>query len=81
MTAVSSYPLGGTMLRLKRHAATGDHYNASEQRWQAWCEDCGKNLYGYDDWDEDRGPVFIGWFHESLSKQGARVGSTSCQPS
>lgn len=57
-----------------RHRVARD----TKQEWRdgaifSTCERCNQEVYGYDDWDEDRGRIFIGWFSD-----GGKFGITHC---
>jgi len=41
-----------------------DEKMTSSGNWAGTCTECKEIVTGMDDFDEDRGWMFIGWFHE-----------------
>ena len=52
-----------------------DEKMTSSSDWAATCTDCNETVTGMDDFDDDRGWMFLGWFHEG---QKSTTKSASC---
>lgn len=42
------------------------------------CERCNTEVHGSYVYDDDRGDIFVGWFHNVINSKGNTVGRTHC---
>lgn len=66
------------VVRLADHKPTGVTYTPSSDEYKGWCDKCGKEIYGSEIYDDDRGWIFCGWFHKAITDKGTIYGSTKC---